>query len=237
MKKPINQGRIGSPVMWLLGLFIVLIAAVVMVTRHPKFGKIVPGNILFPSKEIPVDIDVATEDNNHDKNPDVYFYRKEGKLFRINSDRNFDGKLDEWIDATDERWQFRKADDNYDRIVDVMETYSEKGTIQIRERDLDRDSKIDFKEFFNSDSRLEHSEQDTNKDEKSDVWKYYRDGRLERREIDANFDGKPDRWQEFSDGGEVSEEKLDIDFDGKVDKEKNWSTAQTESSLQVNSKT
>lgn len=224
MKKPIDQGRAkSSQILAPIGLLIAVIAIAAFaffILRHSKLNNVIPENILPSSKETPVI--VTTEDNNHDEKPDVYLYRKEGKLFRINSDRNFDGKLDEWIDADNERWQFRKADDNYDRIVDVAETYSEKGTIQIRERDLDRDSKFDFKEFFDSESRLEHSEQDTNRDGKPDVWKYYQNGKLERREIDANFDGKPDRWQTVGSNGNVTEEKLDIDFDGKVDKEKNW---------------
>ncbi|MBI4431420.1 MAG: hypothetical protein HY587_06885 [Candidatus Omnitrophica bacterium] len=154
-----------------------------------------------PRQAIPVE--VTTEDRDGDKKPDVYYYRTDGKLFRINSDRNYDGKLDEWIDTVGEHWQFRKADENFDRVVDVTETFSAHGSLTVRERDLDRDNVFDFKEFFDESTRLEHSEQDTNEDGKPDVWKYYKDGNLTHREIDSNFDGKPDRTQTFDEKGEL----------------------------------
>lgn len=172
----------------------------------------------FVAERLPIPPEVETEDQNGDGEPDAFFHKKEGALFRINRDRNFDGRLDEWIDVENEQWTLRKTDENYDHIVDLRDTFSKDGWLVKRERDLDYDSVFDFTEYYAAQNQLERSEQDTNGDGRVDVWKFFKDGEFIRREVDGNFDGKPDRWEKFDGRGNVTDVSLDVDFDGKPDK-------------------
>ena len=137
-------------------------------------------------------VEVKTEDRNGDEKPDVFFYYRENILFKVNRDRNFDGKLDEWIVINNGKWASRKADDNFDRVVDVRENFSDQGVLQQRERDIDFDATFDETEYHDTEGSLERSEHDSNGDGKPDVWKTFKKGVLQKTEIDRTFDGKPD---------------------------------------------
>ena len=154
--------------------------------------------LFVPQPKLPP-VQVAEEDKNKDGKPDTYYYRREGILFRINRDRNFDSKLDEWIDVKNDKWSFRKADENFDRVVDVQDYFSGDGLLQKRERDSDQTpyqlsgNKFNEVEYYNAQGHLERIEQDTNRDGKPDVWKYFKDDALTEIKIDTDFDGKADK--------------------------------------------
>lgn len=191
----------------MLGICWVLLSPCVL----PKISK--------PARPSPVEVEpvVETEDANNDMQSDGFFYKREGALFRINHDRNFDGRLDEWVDVDGGRWIHRKADDNYNRSVDVEEDFSGQGLILTRRRDLDHDNQMDFTEFFDDEGRLLRAEHDTNKDGKPDVWKFFSNTIISRRETDVNFDGKADRFETYDAKGTLLEESIDTNFDGVVD--------------------
>ncbi|MBI4387593.1 MAG: hypothetical protein HY582_00935 [Candidatus Omnitrophica bacterium] len=146
----------------------------------------------------PKPVEVIEEDLNGDGKADAYHYYREKVLFRINRDRNFDGKLDEWIDVKNDKWSFRKADENYDRIVDVKDYFSSEQVLRKRERSLTYDqprrkNKFPYVEHYNAKGQLEQVKHDTNDDGKADVWKVFKEEHLFETKVDKDFDGKPDQ--------------------------------------------
>jgi hypothetical protein len=113
-------------------------------------------------------------DLNADGNKDVIrYYSEEGRPLREESDRNFDGRMDEI-------------------------TVFQEGQILRQEFDNTNDGKVDTKIFFDKGKAL-RAERDLNNRSagdrwQPDRWEYFEDGRMMRMGTDLDGDGKVDRW-------------------------------------------
>lgn len=108
-------------------------------------------------------------DTNLDGIKDVArFYGARGEPIREDVDRDYDGKIDEWI------------------------TFSE-GRIATKEIDTNKDGKADVWNFY-VEGQLQRARRDRNFDGRPDVWEMYAKGELERIGIDEDYDGQIDRW-------------------------------------------
>lgn len=121
-------------------------------------------------------------DLNGDGTKDVVrYYNDEGRPLREESDRNFDGTMDE---------------------VTVFEN----GRIVRQEMDTSGDGRVDMKVFW-EDGHPERTERDmaarsTATQWQPDRWEYFEQGRMVRMGTDLDGDGNVDRWdrdQEFQD--------------------------------------
>jgi hypothetical protein len=113
-------------------------------------------------------------DLNADGTKDVVrYYSDDGRPLREESDRNFDGKMDEL-------------------------TVFQEGQILRQEFDNSGDGKVDTKIYFDNGKPL-RAERDLNarstgENWKPDRWEYYEEGRVVRMGTDLDGDGKVDRW-------------------------------------------
>lgn len=113
-------------------------------------------------------------DLNADGNKDVIrYYSDEGRPLREESDRNFDGRMDEI-------------------------TVFQEGQILRQEFDNTNDGKVDTKIYFDKGKAL-RAERDLNGRSSGerwqpDRWEYFEDGRMVRMGTDLDGDGKVDRW-------------------------------------------
>jgi hypothetical protein len=113
-------------------------------------------------------------DLNADGNKDVVrYYSDEGRPLREESDRNFDGRMDEI-------------------------TVFQEGQILRQEFDNTNDGKVDTKIFFDKGKAL-RAERDLNGRSSAerwqpDRWEYFEEGRMVRMGTDLDGDGKVDRW-------------------------------------------
>ena len=103
-----------------------------------------------------------------------------GKLTRLESDSNGDGKPDTWgyMDGT--------------RLVRV-------------EVDEDGDGKVDRWEYYDGSTGsnpvvLERVERSTRRDGKVSRWEHFEHGQLTRVEEDTDGDGKVDKWERYTNG-------------------------------------
>lgn len=108
-------------------------------------------------------------DTNLDGIKDVVrTFNAKGEAVREESDRNYDGRIDVWINFVEGRLAEEDVDTNLDGKPDVWKFYVEGNLQRIR--------------------------RDRNFDGKPDVWEMYRNGKLERVGVDDSFDGHVDRW-------------------------------------------
>ncbi len=98
----------------------------------------------------------------------VRTFNAKGEAVHEEADRDYDGKMDAWLDFVDGR---------------------------LAEEDLDtnRDGKPDVWKFY-MDGHLQRVKRDRNFDGNPDVWEIYTRGRLERIGYDESRDGHVDRW-------------------------------------------
>lgn len=130
----------------------------------------------------------------------VRYYTDEGRPQREESDRNFDGTMDEI-------------------------TIFENGRIVRQEMDTNGDGRVDMKIFWN-DGHPERTERDmagrsTANHWQPDRWEYFEQGRMVRMGTDLDGDGNVDRWdrdQEFVDQldrqREQAEQQAEANADG-----------------------
>lgn len=108
-------------------------------------------------------------DTNLDGIKDVVrTFNQKGEAIHEESDRDYDGKIDLWINFVDGRMAQEDVDTN-------------------------RDGKPDVWKFYVN-GQLQRIRRDRNFDGKPDVWEIYSRGRLERVGMDETFDGHVDRW-------------------------------------------
>jgi hypothetical protein len=99
----------------------------------------------------------------------VRFYNPKGEPVHEEVDRNYDGKIDLWVNFAEGKMAEVIEDENFDGKPDVWKVYV--------------------------DGSLSRIKRDRNGDGKPDVWEVYaRNGRLERMGVDENGDGHVDRW-------------------------------------------
>jgi hypothetical protein len=108
-------------------------------------------------------------DTNLDGIKDVVrTFNERGETLHEEADRDYDGKIDVWINFVD-------------------------GRIAQEDVDTNRDGKPDIWKFYVN-GQLQRIRRDRNGDGKPDVWEFYSKGRLERIGVDETYDGHVDRW-------------------------------------------
>lgn len=108
-------------------------------------------------------------DTNLDGIKDVVrTFNPKGEALHEEADRNYDGRIDLWINFVDGRLAEEDVDTNNDGKPDVWKFYV--------------------------DGQLQRIRRDRNFDGKPDIWEIYSRGRLERVGLDDSFDGHVDRW-------------------------------------------
>ena len=108
-------------------------------------------------------------DTNLDGIKDVVrTFNPKGEALHEESDRDFDGHIDLWINFVDGRMSEEDVDTNRDGKPDVWKFYV--------------------------DGQLQRIRRDRNFDGKADIWEIYARGRLERVGLDEEYDGHVDRW-------------------------------------------
>ncbi len=108
-------------------------------------------------------------DTNLDGIKDVVrTFNQKGEALHEEADRDYDGRIDVWINFVD-------------------------GRIAEEDVDTNRDGKPDVWKFYTN-GQLQRIRRDRNGDGKPDVWEIYAKGRLERVGVDENSDGHVDRW-------------------------------------------
>jgi hypothetical protein len=108
-------------------------------------------------------------DTNLDGIKDVVrTFNPKGEALREEADRDYDGRIDVWINFVE-------------------------GRIAQEDLDTNRDGKPDVWKFYVN-GALQRIRRDRNFDGKADVWEIYAKGRLERLGYDDTFDGHVDRW-------------------------------------------
>ena len=108
-------------------------------------------------------------DTNLDGIKDVVrTFSMKGEAVHEEADRDYDGRIDLWINFVDGRLAEEDVDTNNDGKPDVWKFYV--------------------------DGQLQRIRRDRNFDGKPDIWEIYSKGRLERVGLDDTFDGHVDRW-------------------------------------------
>lgn len=108
-------------------------------------------------------------DTNLDGIKDVVrTFNAKGEAVREEADRDFDGRVDVWINFVDGRLAQEDIDTNKDGKADVWKFYVN--------------------------GQLQRIRRDRNFDGKPDIWEIYARGRLERVGMDETYDGHVDRW-------------------------------------------
>lgn len=98
----------------------------------------------------------------------VRTFNAKGEAQHEEADRDFDGKIDVWMNFVDGRLTEEAEDTNGDGKPDVWKYYVN--------------------------GQLSRIKRDRNFDGKPDVWEIYTKGRLERMGVDDNYDSHVDRW-------------------------------------------
>ncbi len=108
-------------------------------------------------------------DSNLDGRSDVVrFFDDQGQALREESDANYDGRMDTWVEFVE-------------------------GKPSKVSRDTTRSGRPDETRFYVR-GVLRRAERDTNGDQRADVFEIYRDGVIQRIGVDVDFDGAVDRW-------------------------------------------
>ncbi|MBX3230104.1 MAG: hypothetical protein KIT84_25280 [Labilithrix sp.] len=108
-------------------------------------------------------------DTNLDGIKDVVrTFNNKGEALHEEADRDYDGRIDVWLNFVDGRLAQEDVDTNHDGKPDVWKFYVN--------------------------GQLQRIRRDRNGDGKPDIWEMYSKGRLERIGTDETFDGHVDRW-------------------------------------------
>jgi hypothetical protein len=108
-------------------------------------------------------------DTNLDGIKDVVrTFNQKSEALHEEADRDYDGKVDVWLNFVD-------------------------GRLAEEDIDTNRDGKPDVWKFYVN-GQLQRIRRDRNFDGKPDVWEMYSKGRLDRIGVDDTYDGHVDRW-------------------------------------------
>ncbi len=114
-----------------------------------------------------------TSDQNNDGEPDQWFLMENGIIIRIESDRNYDGIIDNVLIYNENGiMEYEELDYNYDGIMDDF-YYFEEGLLAIREIDSNYDEEIDIRVLLEEGKYVRRIERDTNFDGELDLIKEY----------------------------------------------------------------
>ncbi|MEI9895833.1 MAG: DUF2007 domain-containing protein [Chthoniobacter sp.] len=94
------------------------------------------------------DVHTYEKDNNHDGKPDYFATYRNGRIWKVEVDRNFDGKIDKWEFFDSEgRPERLECDENYDGQPDLWYFYAN-GSVQRSEQDTDFNGQPDWFGYF-----------------------------------------------------------------------------------------
>ncbi len=152
----------------------------------------------------------------------------QGRLDRVEYDRNGDGKPDQVARHNGARVpEVVENDDDFDGAPDRWLYYNPSGVLMKigsarkgakpdfwtyagpdgkptkQEFDEDGDGNVDRTEAVGATGRVESVVVDSDRDGKLDRWQHWEKGRLQYEDLDTNGDGKPDRRLRYGSKGEV----------------------------------
>jgi hypothetical protein len=156
-----------------------------------------------------------TTDRNGDGRPDEWTYSENGRPVQDALDDDFDGRVDR-IRHYDAKGRLVSSDEdlNGDGIMETTSLY-ENGKLVRRRTDSNGDGQADTWSFYDGDELL-RTEVDRNGDGFRDDITIYSHGKIAREEEDRNGDGRPDVVSLYRDG-QLDEKREDLDFDGTPD--------------------
>lgn len=140
-----------------------------------------------------------TTDVNGDGTVDQYEYFKNGRLFFVQRDLDFDGKPDlyEYYRASGELVE-QEFQLDHDDVIDAVSFY-ENGQIVEKIISTTFERGVSIWKFYDASGTLARMERDTTHDGQPDEWSYYDKGKVVRIESDTNGDGEPDEELEIAD--------------------------------------
>jgi len=145
-------------------------------------------------------------------------YDAQGRLDRVEYDRNGDGKPDQIAHYDGTRIPaVVENDDDFDGKTDAWVYYSPAGVLTKIGSSRKGGTKPDYWVFPGPDGKPQRQEWDDDGDGKAERAEILKDGKIVGVETDTDRDGRIDRWQTWEKGRIVSED-LDTDGDGKPDR-------------------
>lgn len=140
-----------------------------------------------------------------------------GRLERVEYDRNGDGKPDQVAHHKGQRIpDVVDNDDDFDGVPDRWLYYNQAGTL-IKVGSARKGPRPDFWLYSGPDGKATKQEYDDDGDGKVDRTEHLKGGLIDTIEVDGDRDGRPDRWQSWRDG-RLQHEDIDTDGDGKPDR-------------------
>lgn len=158
--------------------------------------------------------------------PDVVpsYNPQTGRLERLTSDRNGDGRVDAWAYMDGRRVERFEVDRDADGVVDRTEHYETPpmadtaaplaGAVIVRaEESAGPDRPVTRREFYEA-GVLQRVEEDTDGDGRVDKWEQHTNGVLSRMDLDLRKRGSADRRLIYTPRGDVERVEADADGDG-----------------------
>jgi hypothetical protein len=153
-----------------------------------------------------------------EKGPYQGFYDGNGKLTRLLYDQNGDKKADVvMLFYPSGKPRQVESDTDFDGKIDHWQYYSESGALEKEGFSRGGGAQPDTWQYFDVKGHVIRREIDEKGDGKIDRIENIQDGRVVAVGIDSDGDGKIERWQTWV-GGRVVSEELDTDGDGISDR-------------------
>lgn len=146
------------------------------------------------------------------------YNQETGKLEKLVSDKNGDGKIDTWAFMDGAVLKYIEQDRNGDGQPDRWEYYEE-GTISrpgriLRADEANGSSRLVTRREQYEDGLIRRVIDDTDADSRPDKWETYDAGRLVRVDLDLVGKGYPSQRLTYGEGGVVTRVETDPDGDG-----------------------
>jgi hypothetical protein len=149
------------------------------------------------------------KDDNHDGKPDHFSTYRNGKIAKVEVDRNFDGKIDKWEFFDREgRPERMELDENFDGKPDLWYFY-ENGSLRRVEQDTDFNGQPDWFYFYEN-SLLVRADCRPNGSKIVTRRRLYEHGVLREEWVDEDRDGKFD-YKILHDPFGVTSERIPIE--------------------------
>jgi antitoxin component YwqK of YwqJK toxin-antitoxin module len=153
-----------------------------------------------------------------EKGPYQGFYDPNGKLMRLLYDQNGDKKADVvMLFYPSGRPKQVESDTDFDGKIDRWQYYSQNGVVEKEGYSRKGGTQPDTWQYFDTKGNLTRREIDENGDGLVDRTENFQNGRVAAVGVDSDGDGKIERWQTWI-GGRLVSEELDTDGDGISDR-------------------
>ena len=146
---------------------------------------------------------LQTTDENRDGKPDVrIFFDGTEKKERVESDTNFDDRMDTWQVYEEGHVAQLEKDDNGDGKVDLRVDYKN-GSREKLVSDADHDGYFEITQWFNRPEWSLVVDHDIDQDGNPDARFFYKDGTLMLKELDEDGDGRVDLREFYEEHGKL----------------------------------